>query len=259
MLLKKGSKGEAVKQLQIILGCRPDGDFGPTTERLVKEWQKKHGLVADGIVGDKTWDAMMQDSRANDKVIGSGVVYNPIAKHITRLDNRKVEYLVIHYTAGGSSAGDSETKTRNVFLNRNASADFVVDDDTILQVNPDIKNYYCWAVGDGNGKYGITNKNAVSIEICSNLKKGTTGKVPNHTGWYFTDSAIDNAVKLSKMIMKAYNIPLNKVVRHYDATRKLCPGIIGWNPGVIYDSVTCKPTKEKSNEDKWLDFKKRLS
>jgi hypothetical protein len=52
---------------------------------------------------------------------------------------------------------------------------------------------------------------------------------------------------------------LNKVVRHYDATRKLCPGIIGWNPGVIYDSVTGKPTKNKSDEKKWLDFKKRLS
>lgn len=259
MLLKKGSKGEAVKQLQAILGCRPDGDFGTTTERLVKEWQKEHGLVADGIVGDKTWDAMMNAPRVNNKVIGSGVVYNPIDKHITRLNDRKIEYLVIHYTAGGSSAGDSETKTRNVFLNRNASADFVVDDDTILQVNPDISNYYCWAVGDGNGKYGITNKNAVSIEICSNLKKGTTGKVPNHEGWYFTESAIDNAVKLSKMIMKVYNIPLNKVVRHYDATRKLCPGIIGWNPGVIYDSVTGKPTKNKSDEKKWLDFKKRLS
>ena len=97
------------------------------------------------------------------------------------------------------------------------------------------------------------------FEICSNLKKGTTGKVPNHEGWYFTESAIDNAVKLSKMIMKVYNIPLNKVVRHYDATRKLCPGIIGWNPGVIYDSVTGKPTKNKSDEKKWLDFKKRLS
>ena len=59
--------------------------------------------------------------------------------------------------------------------------------------------------------------------------------------------------------MKVYNIPLNKVVRHYDATRKLCPGIIGWNPGVIYDSVTGKPTKNKSDENKWLDFKKRLS
>lgn len=258
MILKKGSKGDAVKQLQTILGCRPDGVFGATTEKLVKEWQKAHGLKVDGVVGDKTWAAMMQAPRQSDKAIDPLVVYNPIDKHITRKEGRKIDYLVIHFTAGSTSAGDSETKTRNVFLNRNASADFVVDDDTMLQVNPDPKNYYCWAVGDGKGKYGVYNHNAVSIEICSNLEKGTTAKVPNHEGWTFTDEAIDNAVALSKMIMKAYNIPLDKVIRHYDATRKLCPGIIGWNPGTIYDSKTGKATKEKSDDSAWKEFKKRL-
>lgn len=260
MLLKKGSKGEAVKQLQKILGCRPDGDFGPTTETKVKEWQRAHGLVVDGIVGDKTWAAMMESSRLDDHVVGPGVVYNPIDKCLTKKANRKIEYLVIHFTAGASSAGDSETKARNVFIARkNASADFTVDDDTMLQVNPDPKNYYTWAVGDGKGKYGVQNSNSVSIEICSNLTKGTTAKVPNHDGWYFTDAAINNAVELSKMIMKAYGIPANKVIRHYDASRKLCPGILGWNPGTVYDSKTGKPTKEKSTEEKWRAFKARLS
>lgn len=129
MLLKKGSKGDAVKQLQTLLGCRPDGDFGPTTERMVKEWQSKHGLVADGIVGDKTWAALVANTKPQDNAISPLVVYNPIKTHITRLDKRTIKYLVIHFTAGSSSAGDSETKTRNVFLNRNASADFVVDDE----------------------------------------------------------------------------------------------------------------------------------
>lgn len=258
MLLKKGSKGDAVKQLQTLLGCRPDGDFGPTTERMVKEWQSKHGLVADGIVGDKTWAALVATSKPQDNAISPLVVYNPIKTHITRLDKRTIQYLVIHFTAGSSSAGDSETKTRNVFLNRNASADFVVDDDTMLQVNPNPKNYYCWAVGDGKGPKTVTNRNSVSIEICSTLEKGTTAKVPNHNGWSFTDAAIDNAVALSKIIMREYNIPIERVVRHYDATGKLCPGIIGWNPSTVYDAVTGKPTKEKSTEEKWLAFKKRL-
>ena len=260
MLLKKGSKGEAVKQLQTILGCRPDGSFGPTTENLVKQWQNAHGLVADGIVGDKTWNAMMNASRLNDNAIGPGVVYKPIDTCLTKKANRKIDYLVIHFTAGASSSGDAETKARNVFLARkNASADFTVDDDTILQVNPDPKNYYTWAVGDGKGKYGITNANSVSIEICSNLRKGTTAKVPNHEGWYFTEDAINNAVALSKIIMKAYNIPISRVVRHYDASRKLCPGILGWNPGPIYDSKTGTKTDKVSTEDKWKVFKSRLS
>ena len=145
-----------------------------------------------------------------------------------------------------------------MFLNRNASADFVVDDDSMLQVNPDPKNYYCWAVGDGKGKYGVTNQNAISIEICSNLEKGTTYKVPNHEGWYFTQESIDNALLLSKIIMEKYDIPLDRVIRHYDASRKLCPGIIGWNPGPIYDSKTGIKTDKHSDERAWLTFKDRL-
>ena len=257
MLLKKGSKGEDVKKLQVLLGCRPDGDFGPTTERLVKEWQAAHGLVADGIVGDKTWFVMNGDAYYSGR-LDPRVVYNPIDVHITHKDGRPIEYLVIHFTAGSSSAGDADERNRNVFLNRNASADFVVDDDSMLQVNPDPKNYYCWAVGDGKGKYGVTNLNAISIEICSNLKKGTTPKVPNHEGWYFTQASIDNAVVLSKIIMKKYGIPLDKVIRHYDATRKLCPGIPGWNPGPLYDPKTGAKTNKNSDEHAWLAFKERL-
>lgn len=41
MLLKKGSKGEEVKQLQKVLGLTADGDFGPNTEKGLKEWRKK--------------------------------------------------------------------------------------------------------------------------------------------------------------------------------------------------------------------------
>ena len=52
--LRKGSKGEWVKKMQKVLGAAADGDFGPGTERAVKEWQAKNGLVADGIVGPKT-------------------------------------------------------------------------------------------------------------------------------------------------------------------------------------------------------------
>jgi len=58
MLLKNGSKGEEVKQLQTLLGLGADGSFGPMTEAKVKEWQAKNGLTADGIVGPSTWGKM---------------------------------------------------------------------------------------------------------------------------------------------------------------------------------------------------------
>ena len=54
MILKKGSKGEEVKQLQIKLGLAADGVFGPGTEKQLKAWQTKNGLTADGIAGPAT-------------------------------------------------------------------------------------------------------------------------------------------------------------------------------------------------------------
>jgi len=62
MLLKLGSEGEDVKKLQRKLGVDPIGKFGPKTDAAVREWQSKHGLTADGIVGDGTWGKMFSES-----------------------------------------------------------------------------------------------------------------------------------------------------------------------------------------------------
>ena len=62
MLLKKGSKGKEVKQLQEALGIGADGIFGSGTEAAVKKFQKDNGLGADGIVGSKTWEAIGIDT-----------------------------------------------------------------------------------------------------------------------------------------------------------------------------------------------------
>jgi|GEM_PF-667202 len=58
-ILRRGSKGKAVKFLQLVLGgLEPDGSFGPKTEARVKEFQKAHGLTVDGEVGPNTWAAI---------------------------------------------------------------------------------------------------------------------------------------------------------------------------------------------------------
>ena len=62
-LIKKGSKGYAVKKLQEMLNEKGfkltvDGDFGPATDAAVRAYQKANHLEADGEVGEKTWGTL---------------------------------------------------------------------------------------------------------------------------------------------------------------------------------------------------------
>src|SRR4051794_29848598 len=51
-------RGPAVAFLQAHIGAPVDGVFGPTTLRMVKQFQRHHGLTADGVVGPATWQAL---------------------------------------------------------------------------------------------------------------------------------------------------------------------------------------------------------
>lgn len=59
-LLKEGSKGDKVKELQKRLGITADGIFGPITERHVVAFQEKKGLPKTGIVDETTWNRMFK-------------------------------------------------------------------------------------------------------------------------------------------------------------------------------------------------------
>ena len=66
-VLKKGSKGDNVKALQILLigygfdcgSYGADGDFGSATDEAVRNYQKAKGLTVDGIVGKNTWNKLL--------------------------------------------------------------------------------------------------------------------------------------------------------------------------------------------------------
>ena len=68
--LKLGCRGSEVKTLQRKLNLIADGIFGKQTEDAVKEFQKAHSLTADGIVGAATWRAIgIGTSRNIDLII----------------------------------------------------------------------------------------------------------------------------------------------------------------------------------------------
>jgi peptidoglycan hydrolase-like protein with peptidoglycan-binding domain len=68
--VRNGSTGECVRALQYKLNAwikykKPglaylivDGQFGANTDRAVRLFQSKYGLVSDGIVGPKTWTVL---------------------------------------------------------------------------------------------------------------------------------------------------------------------------------------------------------
>ena len=56
--VRRGLRGELTRQIQAKVGVTVDGQFGPNTEAAVRRFQRAHGLVPDGIVGPKTWQAL---------------------------------------------------------------------------------------------------------------------------------------------------------------------------------------------------------
>lgn len=119
-----------------------------------------------------------------------------------------IKAIVIHYT-GNSSKGANAKAHYNYWYNtnRNSSCDVVIDDHSIWKIN-DWYKYYMWQIGDGKGKYGWWNKDVIGIEMCIN-SDGDFNKTVENTIAY-----------IRYLHQNGYNKTL---IRHYDASRKLCP------------------------------------
>lgn len=137
-----------------------------------------------------------------------------------------VKYIILHYTG---NKGDTAKNNVDYFYNgdRSASAHYFVDDTSIWQ---SVEEYNAaWAVGDGKGAYGITNQNSISIEMCCN------------SNGIISEKTETNTIDLVKNLMSKYNIAISNVVRHYDASRKVCPN---WSD---------------NNWSRWTNFKNKLN
>lgn len=140
-----------------------------------------------------------------------------------------IKYIVIHDTGNtGRFAGAKTHKKYFMTTSRKASADYVVDDQRIIQLN-DWRQYCTWHCGDGKGRYGIRNANSIGIEMCVD----STGDLAKTT---------DRTLALTADLMDQLGIDLDHVVRHYDASRKICPSHMA-----------------AGDWAKWREFKARLA
>ncbi len=159
----------------------------------------------------------------------------PISQNLTNINynsaNKTNKYIVVHYTGNSTDTAYNNTKYFKS-VNRNASAHYFVDDNSIWQcvLDKDI----AWHCGDslkkgaGGSYYGsCTNRNSIGIEMCC-------------TNYDVSATTESNTIDLVKYLMDKYKIPTSNVIRHYDVTNKICPA-----PMV-------------NNSARWISFKKAL-
>jgi N-acetylmuramoyl-L-alanine amidase CwlA len=128
-----------------------------------------------------------------------------------------IKYLVIHDTGNTTKGSDAKSHYRYLqAATRYGSAHYYLDDKEIIQIIGD--SYTAWSIGDkwgyGNNPNRIKdalNSNSISIELCINSDIDKA-------------KAYKNLVELTKNLMKKFNISQDRVIRHFDATGKICPG-----------------------------------
>ena len=129
------------------------------------------------------------------------------------LRGQKVEYIVIHYTAG---RGDTARNNGEYFRNNKVGASahwFVDEQEAVLSVE---EHFVAWHCGGAAYKHpACRNGNSVGVELCSEMdEKGQ---------YYFNEATVANAKELVRYLMEKYNVPVERVIRHYDVTGKICP------------------------------------
>jgi len=187
MVLKIGSRGNEVKELQEFLGIGTDGIFGKGTASSVKDYQKINGLTVDGIVGPSTWDSMglaTTDNSEQTYTTENGLIVNkhflPVGEYKQGPTNK--EYVFIHHTAGwhnpynciDSWGRDSRGAVATEFVlgGQSVKGNDTKYDGEMVQAFPE--GSYGWHLGKNGSQHMHTH--SVAIEVCNfgYIKDGKT-------------------------------------------------------------------------------------
>ena len=178
MLLKLGSRGKEVKELQEFLDIEADGIFGKGTETVVKKWQSDNGLIADGIVGPATWDCMGIATTDNSEKVyttENGLVVNrhflPTGEYKSGPTNK--EYIFLHHTAGWHNPYNcidqwgrdnrGAVATEFVLGGPSVKGNDTKYDGEMVQAFPE--GGYGWHLGKNGSQHMHTH--SVGIEVCN--------------------------------------------------------------------------------------------
>jgi len=196
--IKKGSTGDDVKTLQSSLHLVTDGIFGRITEEAVKDFQKKNGLKADGVVGDLTWAKILGDSRLKT----SKRYINEIIVHCSATREGR-DYTVADITRWHKQRGFNTIGYH-----------YVIYRDGSLNLGRDVNlvGAHC------------TNHNAHSIGVCYIGGCKLDGISPKDTR---TEAQKTALVNLLKELRRKY--PYARIHGHRDFANKACPSFDATN------------------------------
>ena len=139
-------------------------------------------------------------------------------------DNRKIQYLVLHYVGATGDAKNNCKYFKDVY--RGASAHYFIGHNGDIWQCVEDKDV-SWHCGAKVYKHPYCrNSNSIGIELCCKKDK--------KNNWYFEDATVRAAIELVKELMNKYGITESNILRHFDVTNKNCPepyvrSIAAWN------------------------------
>lgn len=179
MIYKVGSNDPFVKKIQEALGLKQDGIFGQTTAKALIAFQRENNLVADGVAGKETIEALgildSDDSRNFYTVRGLVIEkhFLPKIEYVEGFDNKVFDYLFLHHTAGWDNPYnviDGWAKDTNGRI----ATEFVIGGQNIKNNTDEYDGRVVQAFPEGSyayhlGKVGsqTMHKNSVAVELCN--------------------------------------------------------------------------------------------
>jgi len=117
------------------------------------------------------------------------------------------QYITIHSTGNPNSTARNEREWLTNPTNKvTASWHICVDEKEAIEAIP--LNEVAWHAGDGGS--GTGNRRSISIEICESGDRAKT---------------LENAIKLTAKLLKERGWGVDRLRRHYDWSKKICPRI----------------------------------
>lgn len=136
------------------------------------------------------------------------IVADHLARKVSFGKGNPKKYIVVHQTGNTNKGADAKAHANLQYRgnSREAAWHETVDDKGVYQsFSHDWKLFHA-----GDGRYGKGNAQGIAIELCV-----------NGDGDY--NKMIENALARIKELMAMYHIPIERVISHYDCSKKWCP------------------------------------